>query len=732
MLRNILPVLTTCLPLVSGTTCLADQNKQALTLESIFASSKFENNLPQNIQWHNNAESITFTSKNPDNGQPDIHEHDIASGTTRLIISGDTLRHENETVRMSRCQWADERQYMLLAGAVNLTWDGNNEASHYIYEPDTNTLWPLAGNDPRLLNVRLSPDSNHVGYVLENNIYITELSSRSTRAVTTDGDANIFNGIFDYGNKMFSAGSAWLWSPDGKKIAFWRLDATNVEVFYMVDELGKYNTVRPLKYPNTGTRLAVTRVGVFDLETNRTSWMDIGNDANNYIPRINWTSSSALLAIQQLTRDHNNLTLLLADTVSGHTQAIINDTDPAWVGITNDLLFFEDRERFVWTSEKSGYRHAYLYDYKGNEQQLTYGDWEISSLIDIDESAGWLYFYAKRDTFIDQHVYRVTLDGARIEKLTEKPGWHEWQFSPDNGMVLQTWSDANTPQSMTLRKPNGAMVGVLEANKPAAMEQYAMPHTEFVRVKTSDGILLDAYMIKPLDFEPDKKYPVIGYGYGNAGSQMVVNRWGSSWQREPKQDLWHRYMAEQGYIIFAVDNRTSAGRGKAAKNLTYGHYGKYAVLDYLEGVNYLKSLPYIDAARLGFWGWSGGGYLAIALMTKGAPQFKAAVSIAPVIDLKRYQAFGVERWMNTVENNPQGYYEVNLMNFAEKLEGELLLIHGSGDENVKYGFTLQFADALIAANKQFDMMIYPNQHHELDDVQMHVFTRISNYFFEKL
>ena len=733
MIRNKLAALIACLLVLSGTTSLADQDKKALTLESIFAGSEFNNNLPQNIQWHNREQSFTFTRKNPDTGLLDIHEHDIAGGATRLIISGDTLRYQDEPMRMSRYRWTADRRYLLLTGPVSLTWDGRNEAPYYIYEPDMKKLWPLAGNNPGLLNVRLSPDGNHVGYVLENNIYITGLSSRSTRAVTTDGDTNIFNGFFDYGSKMFSAGQAWLWSPDGKKIAFWRLDATDVKVFYMVDELDKYNTVRPMKYPNTGERHAVNRIGVFDLESGRTSWMDSGDNPDDYIPRLNWANSSDTLAIQRLTRDHNTLTLLLTDTVSGSSRAVVIDTDPAWVDITNDLLFFRERERFVWTSEKSGYRHAYLYDYQGNEVQLTDGDWEISALIALDETAGWLYFYAKKDSFIDQHVCRVKLDGSRIERLTGKPGWHEWQFSPGRQLVIETWSDANTPHSMVLRKANGEKVRVLEAHKLQAMEKYTLPRTEFIKVETSDGILIDGYMIKPPDFDAGKKYPVIGHGYGNAGSQVVVNRWRTSpWQRDTKQDLWHRYMAEQGYIIFAVDNRTTAGRGKAAKNLTYGHYGKYAVLDYLQGVDYLKSLPYIDATRIGFWGWSGGGYLAAALMTKGAPHFKTAVSVAPVIDLNRYQAFGVERWMDSFENNPQGYYEVNLMNFADKLQGNLLLIHGTGDENVKYGFTLQFADALIAHNKQFDMMIYPNQHHDLDDVQLHVFTKITDYFLEKL
>lgn len=726
--RNLL-----CLLLFSATTCLAAQDKQSLTLESIFAGGEFENNLPQNIQWHHDAATFTFTRENPDSGLLDIHEHDVAGGVTRPIISGDILRYQNAPVRISRSHWTTDRRYLLLAGPVKLTWDGRREAPYYIYEPAGKELWPLAGNNPTLLNVQLSPDGKRVGYVLDNNIYITELSSRSTRAVTTDGDANIFNGFFDYGSKMFSGGPAWFWSPDGGKIAFWRLDATDVKVFYMVDELGKYTTVRPLKYPNTGERLATARTGVFDLESGRTSWMDTGGNPDDYIPRINWTNSADTLAIQRLARDHNTLTLLLADTASGSSTAIVIDTDPAWVEVTNDLLFFRDRERFVWTSEKSGYRHAYLYDYEGNETPLTHGDWEISALINLDESAGWLYFYAKKDSFVDQHVYRVKLDGSKIERLTHKPGWYEWEFSPDRQLVIETWSDANTPQRMTLRKANGDIIRVLEPGNLAAMDKYAMPRTEFIQVKTSEGILIDGYMIKPRDFDPGKKYPVIGHGYGNAGSQVVVNRWRTSpWQPNTKQDLWHRYMAEQGYIIFAVDNRTTAGRGKAAKNLTYGHYGKYAVLDYLQGVNYLKSLPYIDARRLGFWGWSGGGYLAAALMTKGAPHFRTAVSVAPVIDLYRYQAYGVERWMDSYENNPQGYYEVNLMNFADKLQGNLLLIHGTGDENVKYGFTLQFADALIAHNKQFDMMIYPNQHHDLDDVQLHVFTKITDYFLERL
>jgi dipeptidyl-peptidase-4 len=267
-------------------------------------------------------------------------------------------------------------------------------------------------------------------------------------------------------------------------------------------------------------------------------------------------------------------------------------------------------------------------------------------------------------------------------------------------------------------------------NRLPGLEKYDVPNPEFLSFETDDGVTLNAYMIKPSDFDPETKYPVIAYGYGNAGSQMVVNRWGSA--RGAERDLFHRHMAANGYIVWCMDNRTTAGRGKKAYNLTYGEYGKWAVLDQIQGANFLRSLPYVDPGRLGFWGWSGGGYLAAALMTKGAPHFQVGVSGAPVINLENYQAVGVERWMDQLEVNPEGYERVNPMNFADRLQGDLLLIHGTGDDNVKWAFTLQFADSLIKAGKQFDMMVYPNEHHGIEHYQQHRYTKIANYFKEKL
>jgi len=708
----------------------AAANESSLSLASIFSSPEFNSSSLDNVQWSKDGTNFTFTRRNPKTGLLDLYEHELASGADRLLIASGELIHGSVPVEMSRYQWAGNRRFLLITGPVTRTWDSVFEAPHFVYDTRSKSMTALAGGSTALRNVFLSPSGSHAGYVLENNLYVIDLDSGSVRAITTDGSANIFNGIFDYGSTEFGFADAWHWSPDGRKIAFWRLDVTDLKVFYIIDELGIYNTVYPLKYPNTGEKHAVNQIGVFDLDSGESKWMDIGENTDDYIPRIDWTRSSRQLSIQRLTRSHEHLDVLMADTKTGKSRIVLSETDPAWIDITRDLMFLHGQDKFVWTSEKSGYRHAYLYDYEGKERQLTRGDWEISSLIAIDETAGWLYFYAKKDSFIDRHVYRVALEGSEVEKLSGKPGWYEWNVSPDRNHVIEIYSNAASPPLTTLRNPSGSESRVLAGNEHDGLKKYDVPNPKFFQFQTTDGVTLNAYMIKPSDFDPAKKYPVIVYGYGNAGSQMVVNRWGSS--RGVQRDMWHRYMAQQGYVIFVMDNRTTAGRGKKAKNLTYGHYAKWTVHDQLEGVKYLKTLPYVDSERLGVWGWSGGGYMTAALMTKGAPHYKVGVSVAPVIDLSRYQAVGVERWMDFLADNPEGYYQTNLLNFADRLQGDLLLIHGTGDENVKFAFTLQFADALIKAGKQFDMMVYPNEHHGIEGARLHVYTKIANYFKEKL
>lgn len=699
--------------------------EDTLTLEAIFASDTFANPLPTDLRWQPDGEAVTYIE--PDSGALVLHPAD--GDTPDTLLAPDTLRDGDSPLRASAAQWSPDLGHALIETGTRTTWDGYREGRAYLYTSESGTLRPLAGGRP-VRYAELSPDGARAAYVLDNNLYVQDVRGGEPVAITTDGNASIFNGIFDYGSSEFGQRKAWHWSPDGKRIAFWRLDASAVPTFPLIDELGGYSEVRRFHYPNTGERHAVNWVGVHDLEAGTTRWLETGQDPDDYLPRVDWGHRGRYIFVQHLTRDHKQLRLLRFDLEDGDRTIPVTDTDPAWIDITDDFTALPGgKGDFLWTSERSGYRHIYRY-HRGELKPLTAGDWSVDAIVGLAPDEQAVYFYAKKDSLVDQHVYRVPLAGGEVTRVSEKPGWHEWQLSPDGRHAITTYSNANTPRVMRVRELPEGDSRPLTDSRIAGMGDYPLPRTEFIQFETDDGILLNGYFIKPTDFDPAKKYPVIAYAYGNAGSQIVVNRWGT--QRGPGQDLWHRYMAERGYVIFAMDNRTTTGRGKAAKNLTYGHYGKYAVLDELQGVDYLKSLPWVDGERIGFWGWSGGGYLAAALMTKGAPHFKAAVSVAPVIDLTRYQAVGVERWMGTPEENPEGYAAVNLMNDADRLEGKLLLMHGTGDENVKYAFTLQFADALIAANKQFDMMVYPNQRHAIADARQHVFGTMTRYFEENL
>ena len=538
------------------------------------------------------------------------------------------------------------------------------------------------------------------------------------------------NGEFDWVyEEEFGLADAWRWSPDGNKIAYWRLDQTRVKEYHLIDEMGQYNNVFDLKYPKVGEQNSIVKIGVADLTPGKTTWMDIGTNDDIYIPRIFWTNSSGTLAIMRLNRLQNHLEVMMADVNTGQTRTVITDSSKTWVDVRDDIFFLKKSDRIVWTSEKSGYNHAYLYDYDGKLiNRITTGKWEVSSVDGVDENTGWVYLSGKKDSPIQQNLYRVKLDGTDFQKISGEHGWYNANYSPDYKHFIEFYSNASTPTETTLRNADGSLLRILEDGKISELKNYKMVYPHFLKFKTTDGTELNAYMMKPANFDPSKKYPVLVYGYGGPGSQMVVDRWGGS------RTLWHQFMTEHGYIVFCVDNRGTGGRGKAFKDLSYLDLGKWSVHDQVEGAKYLATLPYVDTSRLGFWGWSGGGYLTCMMMTKGAPYFKAGVAVAPVTDFRLYDTIWTERYMGSPIDNLKGYNAASVFTYADRLKGKLMIVHGTGDDNVHYQNTMQLMQKFIDANKQFDIMFYPNKNHRISGgvTQWHLFTKISNYFFNNL
>lgn len=739
MNQKILLSSTLFIILILGGICsMQAQEKKKLTIDDIFISHQFRGKTIDDIQWLPDGSAFTFTREIQGNGMPDIYRHHIKSGEETLILKSSELQYGGEAVKMSAYQTTGRQDHLLITGKKKRIWRRSFMAPYYLYDMKTEKLIALAKNDPELQNVALSPDGKSVAYVKNNNLYVADVAGGESRQLTNDGSFDILNGLFDWVyEEEFGRADAYRWSPDGKKIAFWRMDQTRVKIYTLLDQLPRYSVPSPLKYPIVGEQNAVVKIGVVDIATGQTVWMDLGENDDIYIPRMDWATSSNLLAIQRLNRAQNKLELLLADAVNGSARVILSDRDEAWVDVTNDYIFLKNSERFVCTSEKSGFRHIYLSDYSGKEiAQLTHGDWEVSSVIGVDEKGGWVYFYGKKESPIEKHIYRVKLSGKDFQKISgEKLTWHGGNFSPDYRHYVAFSSDIKTPTRVSLRTSDGSLVRMLEENQIPALTEYNMAYPEFFTVKTGDGTELTACITKPADFDPNRKYPVIVYGYGGPGSQIVLNRWGMGGSYSGLQRLlWHQLMTEKGYIVFSLENRGAGGRGKAFKNLAYKDLSKWSVHDQVEGAKYLAGLPYVDASRIGFWGWSGGGYLTCLMLTRGADYFAAGIAVAPVTDFRNYDTIWTERYMGLPNENQEGYDAADVNNYADLLRGKLLLIHGSEDDNVHPQNTLQFVNELVAKNKQFSMMLYPDRNHGISggNATRHVYTLLMNYFLENL
>lgn len=704
------------------------QSQKEITVEDIWKNGTFRTKSVPGFRFMNDGQHYTRLEQNT------IKKYDLKTGEfVSDVLSGNNIKDQaGFTGNIDNYAFsADESKIMIKSESESIYRRSSVEFVH-IYDFESASLIAVYEED-KIMNAQLSPDASKVAYVWKNNLYYFDLASGTTYPVTFDGKKNeIINGATDWVyEEEFAFTRAFEWSPQGTSLGYIRFDESAVPEFTMTTHNdGVYPIYTTFKYPKVGQVNAVVSAHIYNLKTDKSVGVEMGDDFE-YIPRIKWTQEDDKLCVFKMNRHQNKLDLLIADAKTGATSLLLSETSKYYIDITDDLTFLKDRKHFVWTSEKSGYNHLYLYDMSGQmKHQLTQGEYDVTSFYGVDENSGHVYYQAAKTSALEKQIYVVGLRGKKKKSVANKPGTNRAQFSSTFDYYVLNNSTINSPSSYTVFNRKGDKIRTIEDNSAAAKRQseYGVQDVEFFDFITSEDVQLNGWMIKPPNFDETKSYPVFMYLYGGPGSQQVVNGWrGTNY-------WWFQMLAQKGYIVACVDNRGTGARGEEFKKSTYLKLGELETKDQIEAAKYLGSLPYTDASRIGIFGWSYGGYMSSLCLFKGNDVFKAAIAVAPVTNWKWYDTIYTERYMRTEEENKDGYRENSPVYFADMLKGNYLLVHGDADDNVHFQNTVELSAALIKANKQFDTYFYPNRNHGIygNNARLHLYTKMTNFLLEKL
>ncbi len=664
-----------------------------------------------------------------------IKKYDLTSGAfVENILSGSMLKGMSGFEgKIDSYHFNNDESAIIIESESEAIYRHSSKAYFYIYNRKNKSLTPVFQDD-KVLHATLSPDGSKVAYVWANDLYYLNLSDGITHPITNDGKTNaIINGSADWVyEEEFAFTKAFHWSPDSKKIAFLRFDESEVPEFTMTkfnnDLYPEYVT---FKYPKVGEKNAIVTAHCYSLAMNKTTTIQLEDEKEFYLPRIMWTNDPNKIMLYKMNRHQNNLQLLLADAQTGQTTLALEENNKYFIEITDDIRFLKNNKEFIWSSEKSGYNHLYLYDFNGKEKaKLTQGNYDVINFYGVDEEKGRIYYRAAEKNSREKQIYSADLKGKNKLTLIGNPGTNSAQFSSTFDYFVNTNSTINTPPSYVVYNSKGKEVRTIENNNDLKkdLQSITTSPVEFFYFKTKDDVSLNGWMIKPTDFDPNKQYPVFMYLYGGPGSQQVTDSWKSF------NYWWFQMLAQNGYVVACVDNRGTGARGEEFRKMTYMNLGHLETIDQIEAAKYLGGLPYTDKSRIGIFGWSYGGYMSSLCLLKGNDVFKAAIAVAPVTNWRWYDTIYTERYMRTEEENPEGYAENSPINFADRLKGKYLLVHGMGDDNVHWQNTVEMANALISANKQFDTYFYPNRHHGITggNARLHLYTKMTNFIYENL
>jgi dipeptidyl-peptidase-4 len=697
-----------------------------IQLEDIWASRTFSPEWVWGINSMNDG--IHYSSLNYGDGNVYVTEYSYETGdSVSTIVDSKDL----DGISFGDYSFSADEQKVLLPTETESIYRHSTRSKYYIYDRATKIAQELSADKQRL--AKFSPDASKVAFVRDNNIFVKDLGTGQETQVTTDGEMNkIINGATDWVyEEEFAFDNGFQWNANGTKIAYYRFNEEAVPEFSMDMFSELYPSQYRFKYPKAGEANSTVEIFIYDLNSNNTVEADIEVEEEFYIPRIKWTKDENVLSVQRMNRHQNNLDFILVNANDGSAKTIFTETDEAYIDVTDNLTFLNDGKHFVWTSEKSGYNHIYLYNLKGKQvRKITKGDYDVTDFYGIEENTNTVYFASAERSAMHRDVYAVQINGKNKRTLTNRVGTNSATFSNSFKYFINQHSDANTPYYFSLFTAEGSEVRMLKDNASlnTNLSEFALSEKEFFNFNTTEDVNLNGWMMKPHDFDATKEYPVFMFLYGGPGSQQVTDAWGGS------NYMWYQMLTQQGYIVACVDNRGTGARGAGFKKCTYQQLGKLETVDQIEANRYLAGLPYVDSSRIGIFGWSYGGYMSSLCLLKGADDFKMAIAVAPVTNWRYYDSIYTERYMRTPQENASGYDDNSPINHVEKLKGKYLLIHGSGDDNVHYQNTMEMTNALVNANKQFDLFIYPNKNHGIYGgyTRLHLFTKMTNFIKENL
>ncbi|QLE00663.1 S9 family peptidase [Galbibacter sp. BG1] len=708
-----------------GLVSLTTAQNQKITLEEIWGGA-FRTEGMDVLHSMKNGTQYTVLNFDRSSKSSSIDKYNYKTlEKVETIVSSSTLDPINYFTSYT---FSKDESKLILATEVESIFRRSTLGKFYVYHIGSKKLELISEN--KIQEPTFSPDASKVAYVFENNIYIKDLASGNTTQVTTDGEKNkTINGVTDWVyEEEFSLVRAFDWNATGEYLAYIRFDESEVPEFSM-DVYGKslYPTQHEFKYPKAGENNSKVKLFTYELASENKKEVDLG-DAY-YIPRIEWTNDADVLSAQVMNRHQNDIKLYFYN-VNKVAEVVLYETDKAYIDVTDNLTFLEDNS-FIWTSEKDGYNHIYHYNKNGKlRNQVTKGSWEVTDYYGYDKKSDRVFYQSVENGSINRDVYSIKLNGKNKKRLSSEEGTNRATFSKDFSYYINSFSSASLPPRYTLNdsKTGKELKEIVNNDElQQKVSNYKISPKEFSTISVN-GNDLNMWMIKPADFDPNKEYPLFMYQYSGPGSQQVANTWMSS------NDFWYQMLAEKGYVIACVDGRGTGLKGADFKKVTYKELGKYEVQDQIAAAKQLGELPFIDAKRIGIWGWSYGGFMSTNSILKGADVFSMAIAVAPVTSWRFYDTIYTERYMQTPQENASGYDENSPLSYPELLKGDYLLIHGSGDDNVHVQNTMRMVEALIQANKQFDWAIYPDKNHGIygGNTRLQLYTKMTNFIDEHL